>query len=132
MIYLDDMADVLRAAGLRVMETPGWKTRAYPKWGGYEEMPSHVMVHHTASNTSVSADLNYILNSALSPIGNLYLDRTGTVWTVAAGRPVTNGTGSSQPWNGGVPDNQMNHHSISIEAANNGVGEPWPTVQTDA
>ena len=51
-IFLTDMADVLRAAGLRVMETPDWKTRAYPKFGGYQQMPTHVMVHHTASNTT--------------------------------------------------------------------------------
>ena len=131
-IYLTDMADVLRTAGVRVMETPDWKTRAYPKWGGYTQMPTHVMVHHTASKASVAADLNYILNTPLSPIGNLYLDRGGTVWMVAAGQAVTNGKGSSAPWNGGVPDDEMNHWSISIEAANDGVGEPWPQAQTDA
>lgn len=132
MIYLDNMATVLRAAGLRVMETPGWATRAYPKWGGYQQMPTHVMVHHTASQTTPANDLNYILNNPLSPIGNIYLDRTGMVWLVAAGTAVTNGKGSSAPWNGGVPDNAMNHYSIAIEAANNGVGEPWPRMQTDA
>lgn len=131
-IFLTDMADVLRAAGLRVMETPDWKTRGYPKWGGYTAMPTHVMVHHTASTASPPQDLNYILNSALSPIGNLYLDRGGVVWCVAAGQAVTNGKGSSAPWNGGVPDDAMNHYSISIEAANNGVGEMWPVAQTDA
>ena len=131
-LYLTDMADVLRAAGLRVMETPGWKERAYLKWGGYTQPPTHVMVHHTASKTSVANDLHYITTSALAPIGNLYLDRTGVVWMVAAGQAVTNGKGSSAPWNGGVPDNEMNHWSISIEAANDGIGESWPQVQTDA
>ena len=131
-LYLTDMADVLRAAGLRVMETPGWKERAYPKWGGYTQPPTHVMVHHTASKTSVANDLHYITTSPLAPIGNLYIDRTGVVWMVAAGQAVTNGKGSSAPWNGGVPDNEMNHWSISIEAANDGTGEPWPQVQTDA
>lgn len=131
-IFLTDMADVLRAAGLRVMETPGWQQRAYPKWGGYTAMPTHVMVHHTASKATPPQDLNYILNTPLSPIGNLYLDRSGVFWIVAAGQAVTNGKGSSQPWAGGVPDDQMNHYSISIEAANDGVGEPWPVAQTDA
>ena len=131
-IFLADMADVLRAAGLRVMETPDWKTRAYPKFGGYAQMPTHVMVHHTASKTTPANDLNYILTAPLSPIGNLYLDRTGVVWMVAAGVACTNGKGSSAPWNGGVPDNAMNHWSIAIEAANDGIGEPWPQAQTDA
>jgi hypothetical protein len=131
-LFLTDMADVLRAGGVRVMETPGWQQRAYPKWGGFQQMPTHVMVHHTASKTTVANDLNYILSSPLAPIGNLYLDRTGVVWMVAAGTAVTNGKGSSTPWNGGVPDNEMNHWSIAIEAANDGIGEPWPKVQTDA
>ena len=131
-LFLSDMADVLRAAGLRVMETPGWATRAYPKFGGYQAMPTHVMVHHTASNTTPANDLNYILTSPLSPIGNIYLDRSGVVWLVAAGVACTNGKGSSAPWNGGVPDNAMNHYSIAIEAANDGVGQPWPKLQTDA
>lgn len=131
-IFLTDMADRLRIAGLRVMETPGWQTRAYPKFGGYAQMPTHVMVHHTASKTTPANDLNYILTSPLSPIGNIYLDRTGVVWLVAAGVACTNGRGSSAPWNGGVPDNAMNHYSIAIEAANDGIGEPWPKMQTDA
>jgi len=131
-LYLTDMAEVLRRAGLRVMETPGWQQRAYPKWGGFQQPPTHVMVHHTASKTTPANDLNYILNSLLSPIGNIYLDRTGVVWLVAAGTAVTNGAGSSRPWNGNVPDNAMNHYSIAIEAANDGIGEPWPKMQTDA
>lgn len=131
-LYLTDMADVLRRAGLRVMETPGWQQRAYPKWGGFQQPPTHVMVHHTASKTTPANDLNYILSSPLAPIGNIYLDRTGVVWLVAAGTAVTNGAGSSRPWNGGVPDNAMNHYSIAIEAANDGIGEPWPKMQTDA
>jgi N-acetylmuramoyl-L-alanine amidase len=131
-LYLTDMADVLKAAGLRVMTVPGWETRAYPKFGGYQQRPTHVMVHHTASKTTPANDLNYILNSPLSPIGNIYLDRTGVVWLVAAGVACTNGKGSSTPWNGGVPDNAMNGYSIAIEAANDGIGEPWPKMQTDA
>lgn len=126
------MAEVIRSAGVRVMETPNWQTRTYPKYGAYPAMPTHVMVHHTASKTTPANDLNYILNSPLSPIGNIYLDRTGVCWIVAGGRAVTNGKGSSAPWGGGVPDNMMNHYSIAIEAANDGVGEPWPKAQTDA
>lgn len=130
--WLTNLHTVLRNAGLTVVETPGWQTRAYPKWGGFQQRPTHVMVHHTASKTSVAADLNYILTSPLAPIGNIYLARDGSVHLVAAGTAVTNGKGSSASWQGGVPDDQMNHWSISIEAANNGTGEPWPKEQTDA
>lgn len=130
--WLSNMDTVLRKVGLTVIETPGWETRAYPKWGGYVTPPTHVMVHHTASQTSADNDVNYILNNPLSPIGNIYLSRTGEVFLIAAGQAVTNGLGSSKPWNGDVPDNEMNHYSIAIEAANNGKGEPWPKAQTDA
>lgn len=129
--WLSNLDVVLRKAGLTVVETPGWETRAYPKWGGFAQKPTHVMVHHTASNTSVANDLNYILTNALSPIGNIYLARDGSVHLVAAGTAVTNGAGHDS-WGGGVPDNMMNHYSIAIEAANAGTGEPWPKPQTDA
>lgn len=131
-IWLTNLADVLRAAGLPVVEMPGWQAAAYPKYGGFIEPPSHVMVHHTASNpgTDPHGDLNYIINShPLRPICQLYLSRSGTFYVVAAGRCCTNGAGSSAPWNGGVPDGQMNHHAIAIEAANQGTGERWPDAQ---
>jgi hypothetical protein len=97
------------------------------------------MVHHTASHSTVENDIAYILRGApnptpgrpnLAPICNLYLARDGVFHVIAAGRSVTNGSGSSRPWSGGVPDDAMNSHAISIEAANNGTGEPWPAVQT--
>jgi hypothetical protein len=59
----------------------------------------------------------------------LYLSRSGIFYVVAAGRVCTNGAGSSKPWNGGVPDDMMNHYAISIEAANNGIGEAWSPIQ---
>jgi hypothetical protein len=130
-IWLSNLDAVLRKAGLTVVETPGWENRAYPKYGGFKQQPTHVMVHHTASNTSVANDLNYILNHALSPIGNIFLARDGSVYLIAAGTAVTNGKGHDS-WGGGVPDDMMNHYSIAIEAANAGTGEQWPEAQTDA
>lgn len=134
-LWLTDLADVLHSVGLKVAELPGWQTASFPKWPGYTiaGTPSHVMVHHTASQTTPANDLHYITAvNPLHPITNLYLDRAGMFYVVAAGRVCTNGVGSSAAWAGGVPDDQMNHYAISIEAANNGVGEPWPTAQTDA
>lgn len=133
-VWLSDLASVVRKAGLHVVEVSGWQTRSYPTWTppGYIEPPTHVMVHHTASKTTPDNDINYILTGPISPICNLYLARSGAVYVVAAGRVATNGKGSSAPWNGGVPDNTMNHYAISIEAANDGVGEPWNKTQCDA
>ena len=133
-MFLTDLADVLRGGGLRVVEVDGWRSRSYRGWSpGFVVVPSHVMVHHTASSlfsTPVS-DVAYILGAVFAPLANLYLARDGTFHVVAAGRSCTNGAGRDS-WGGGVPDDMMNHHAIGIEAANNGVGEPWPKAQTDA
>jgi hypothetical protein len=132
--YLTDLADVCRAAGLVVVEVDGWERRARGS-GGYDGgRPTHVMVHHTASNpgSDPDGDVGYIASgSENAPLANLYLSRTGDVWVIAAGATNTNGSGSA-PWPGGCPDDQMNTHAIGIEAANNGVGEPWPHVQQTA
>jgi hypothetical protein len=129
--YLTDLADVCRRAGLFVHEHDGWQARARGS-GGYDHgRPTHVMVHHTASNpgSDPHGDVNYIATGASSaPISNLYLSRSGEVWVIAAGATNTNGEGQAW-WPGGCPDDQMNTHAIGIEAANNGVGEPWPMAQ---
>lgn len=130
--YLTDLAAVLRAWGLAVTEEPGWQNRARGS-GGYESgRPTHVMCHHTASNTSPANDVSYIAHGAdAAPLSNLYLARTGVVTVIAAGATNTNGSGEDT-WGGGVPDDAMNTHAIGIEAANAGTGEPWPQAQTDA
>jgi len=132
--WLSNLALVLKNAGLSVVEIDGWKTRTFATWTppGYVVKPTHVMVHHTASKTAVENDINYILHGPVSPICNIFLARDGVCHVIAAGRVATNGKGSSISWNGQVPDNMMNHYAISIEAANNGIGEPWPEVQTKA
>ena len=129
--YLDSLATVCRSAGLVVHEVDGWQHRARGS-GGYDAgRPTHVMVHHTASNpgSDPDGDVAYIAYGATdAPLANLYLSRSGEVWVIAGGATNTNGSGSA-PWPGGCPDDQMNTHAIGIEAANNGVGEPWPHVQ---
>jgi hypothetical protein len=131
--YLIEMADVLSAAGLDVLEVDGWETRAR-KSGGYATgRPWCVMWHHTASNATPASDISYIINADTAPISNLYLDRTGTIHVIAAGATNTNGKGGPQKFSRGtVPLDCMNEYAVSIEAANTGVGEPWPQVQIDA
>lgn len=132
--YLTDLADVLRAEGLNVVEVPGWQTRARGS-GGYDSgLPSHIMVHHTASPASTDGqrDVDYIVNgSPVAPIANLYTQRDGTVWVCAAGATNTNGKGADT-WGGGVPNDSMNVCAISNEIANNGVGEPYPLAQQES
>ena len=129
--YLTDLADVLRAAGLAVVEVDGWKVRARSSGGYADGRPTHLMVHHTASpkRTDGQSDVNYIVNgSPVKPVANIYTDRQGVVWVCAAGATNTNGTGVDS-WGGGVSDNQMNVHAIGNEIANDGVGEPYPAAQ---
>jgi len=127
-IWLLSLPDVLRGAGLRVVEHPGWETRARSS-GGYDAVLA-VQVHHTASKTSPENDQAYIWHNADSePIGACYLGRDG-VWTVGCAG-ATNTSGSGGPL-GAIPLDAANRYVISVEAANDGVGEPWPWVQTDS
>ena len=129
--YLTDLADVLRRAGLTVIELDGWPSRARGS-GGYDAgRPSTVMVHHTASPPSSSGrpDAEYCaLYDDDAPLSNLCLDRDGVWWVLAAGATNTNGAGGPL---GSVPEDSMNSHAIGIEA-NGGAGETWPAVQTNA
>jgi hypothetical protein len=131
--YLVELADVLRAAGVHVVEVDGWQTRAR-KSGGYAgNRPWCVMWHHTASQATPDQDIAYIIGADTAPISNLYLDRTGCVHVIAAGATNTNGKGGPQKFSRGtVPLDCMNEYAVSIEAANSGLGEPWPQVQIDA
>jgi hypothetical protein len=132
-LYLTDLAAVCRAAGLTVYEQDGWQFRARSS-GGYDTgRPTHVMVHHTASGPGSDGwpDADYCsFVSDIRPVANLYLDRQGAVYVLAAGATNTNGAGVDPC--GDVPDDSMNTHAIGIEAGNDGVGEPWPDVQQDA
>src|SRR5215510_7794854 len=135
-IYIVDMLDILRSAGCKVSEsstTNGWQKRARSS-GGFPFMPLGVQWHHTASSTSPANDLSWQINGCDdAPVGNCLLDRTGTYWPVAAGAANTAGKGGPLTLSRGtVPQDSANSQTFAIEAANNGVGESWPTVQIDA
>lgn len=130
--YLTDLADVLRRAGLTVIEEPGWQTRARSSGGYASGRPTHFMVHHTASNASSDGqqDVDYMVSgSDDAPIANTYVNRNGVVWVMAAGCTNTNGKGGPLD---GVPADSMNTYAVSCEVANNGVGEPYPDPQQRA
>lgn len=136
MPYLLDLADVLRAAGLAVVEVAGWRTRARRGGAGsyVPGTPTHLMIHHTASPRSSDGqrDVDYIIGgSPDAPITNMYVDRAGTFWVCASGATNTNGKGADT-WGGGVPADRMNEYALSIEIANTGTGEPYPDVQQRA
>lgn len=138
MSRLTDLADVLRAAGVPVVEVEGWQTRGRGGDGGQYQpgRPNHVMVHHTAgaSGASASSEVNYMVNvSDVAPVSNLYISRdkdNAAVWIMAAGPTNTNGKGSA-PWDPATKTDDMNRMAIGIELGNNGVGEPYGTKQQE-
>jgi hypothetical protein len=137
-VYLTWLADEFRAAGLRVVECDGWKTRSRSS-GGYEPgRPWCVMWHHTASSTGCSAanDVGYMLNPSNDayPTCNIYVARDGEVWILAAGATNTNGKGSGErnTSKGVVPSDSMNTYAVGVEIGNNGVGEPYSKECIDA
>lgn len=133
-LYLTSMADWLRAAGVKVVEYDGWKSRSRSS-GGYESgRPWGVMWHHTASSTSPQNDADYMCHgSSDRPIANLMVARDGTVWVLAAGATNTNGKGSGVVWSRGrVPDDSMNTYAVGMEICNSGVGEGYSQAQIDA
>jgi N-acetylmuramoyl-L-alanine amidase len=127
--YLTDLADVLRAVGLTVIELDGWRNRSRGS-GGYDPgRPTHVMVHHTASPPSASGESDAwycATGDEDAPLSNVCLDRDGVWWVLAAGATNTNGKGGPIDC---VPADSMNTYAIGVEA-NGGYGSPWPDVQT--
>jgi len=121
------LADVLRAAGLKVIEQPGWKTRGHGDVG----VPKGIICHHTAGNkTSDHGSLNIVQNGRsdlAGPLSQLLLARDGTYYVVAAGECYHAGPGN---WQGVTYGNE---YLIGIEAENSGQkDDPWPEVQMDA
>jgi N-acetylmuramoyl-L-alanine amidase len=132
-LYYTDAADLLRAAGLVVVECDGWTTRARSS-GGFASAPLGIQWHHTASQTSPENDTAWQCEgSDDAPIGNGTIMRDGSIWLVAAGASNTAGKGGPvQMSRGQVPQDSGNSTTWAWEVANNGVGEPWPQVQIDA
>nr|WP_220132981.1 glycoside hydrolase family protein [Citrobacter freundii] len=126
------LPDVMEAAGLKVAECPGWRTRGRGDVGSIRG----VMCHHTAgAPQGVMPSLNTLINGRAAsanaqalagPLAQIGLARDGTVFIVAAGRANHAGVGS---WHG---IDTGNSSFIGIEAENTGVGERWSEVQIDA
>lgn len=132
-LYLTWLADELRAAGVKVVEMDGWKTRGRGS-GGYSTPPLCVMWHHTASPPSWHGqkDADYCTyQDSNSPLANIIVGGD-TAWIAAAGATNTNGKGVSLSFSRGtVPADSMNSYAVGIEIGNDGVGEPWSQATID-
>lgn len=121
------LADVLRAAGLKVVEMPEWKTRGRSEMGTVKG----VICHHTAGPlTGDRPSLEIVEFGRLNlpgPLSQLLLSRDGTFYCVGAGKCNHAGSGA---WHGVTNGNT---EMIGIEAENAGtLADPWPEAQMDA
>jgi hypothetical protein len=131
------LADELRAAGLNVIEEPGWRTRgATSKSTGKLFDPIGQIIHHSAdvAREGLADDLddaglvNLIVHGRADlpgPLYQIHIDRDGEVHVIAAGRANHAGRGS---WEG-IPKDSGNMTTVGIDFENNGVGEGWPANQ---
>jgi hypothetical protein len=121
--YLTDLADVLRAAGLSVVEVAGWKTRGH---GGMAAVSS-ILVHHTAgAATGNYPSLSVVRDGRAGlpgPLAQLGVGRDGTWYVIAAGLSYHAGA---------VDDARYgNSRAIGVEAEGTGY-DAWPQVQYDS
>ena len=124
---LTDLADHLRAAGLVVVEQPGWKQRGSDLPG----KPDTILCHHTASPARAKGDLPTLRlliegrSDLPGPLCQLALSRSGVVHLIAGGKAQHAGRGA---WKGTTSSAQ----TIGIEAEHPGGETPWTKVQYDA
>lgn len=125
-LNLNNLADVLRARGLKVAEVAGWQGRGYK---GQKLVDFRgVLWHHTATAsarglTAGMPTLNVLRDghaNLAGPLSQLGLGRDGTVHVVAGGLSNHAGTGSAP----GIPINAGNWHMLGIEMESSGTA-PW-------
>jgi N-acetylmuramoyl-L-alanine amidase len=122
MTVYTELADVLRAAGLTVIEVSGWRNRSHGEMGTI----GTIVCHHTATAASAPGDypsLGIVRDGRADlpgPLAQLGLGRSGTWYAIAAGKC----------WHAGTTFElaQANTYSIGIEAEADGKSV-WPEVQ---
>ncbi|MBL8893862.1 MAG: N-acetylmuramoyl-L-alanine amidase [Rhizobiales bacterium] len=120
------LPDVLRNAGLKVAEQPGWASRGR----GEMQTVQGIVCHHTATASQANMPTLRMLTDGRSdlpgPLAQLGLARDGTYYVIAAG--IANHAGSGR-WKGFGGNSRF----IGIEAENAGTAaDPWPDVQMDS
>ncbi|MFI9508411.1 N-acetylmuramoyl-L-alanine amidase [Nocardia sp. NPDC052566] len=119
------LADVLREAGLRVIEHEGWRERGH---GDFADLRG-VLCHHTAGGgTEDWRIVQHGRPDLEGPLAQLVLERDGTFRVIAAGVCWHAGRGSWPGW----PTDNANYHTIGIEAVSRGDGTDWTPAQLDA
>ncbi|MGY4543249.1 LysM repeat protein [Arthrobacter sp. UYNi723] len=125
-MILSNLANVLRDAGLTVVEVDGWQNRGY-LGRDLAEIRGIVWHHTVASRNSLATmdapSLNictYGRADVAGPLCQIVFGRSGTVYLTAAGLSNHAGAGSAA----GVPVDMGNYYLIGIEMESSGVA-PW-------
>jgi hypothetical protein len=149
----DRLVEILRAEGLKVVETKGWKTHERDDETGKAFGPVHgIMIHHTVTkgtaNTVRICKDGYA--SLPGPLCHGVIAKNGTIHLISAGRANHAGTGDpdvlaavkaesygDKPPTTDVHDGESgvdgNDAFYGFECENLGDGEdPWPAEQLDA
>lgn len=123
------LPEVLEAAGLKVAETDGWRSRGRAEMGTVKG----VMCHHTGTPGHFDKNMPTLdmlirgRSDLAGPLAQLGLGRDGTFYIIAAGRANHAGAGR---WEGVTTGNSS---FIGIEAENDGLkADSWPPAQMDA
>jgi len=122
------LADVLRDAGLRVVEVDGWKSR-----GVAGLTPIGVMEHHTAgAQGRPTPSLNICINGRAGlpgPLCNVYIGRDLVCYVVASG--IANHAGVGGPY-GRIPKDSGGRYTVGFEIEHAGTAaEAWPPALVD-
>lgn len=130
MVAIPWLADVLRDAGVAVVEYPGWRDRSYV--GAFN--PRAVMWHHDASTMGPSPSFARLIAEGGNattppPLAHCWVNTFGT-WFVLAGAGRANHAGLGEGW-GVVRANRGNEDAIGVETDHT-IGEPWPSAQLDS
>lgn len=138
-----DLAAVLRAEGLTVVETDGWQARGFGPLHPVGVLFHHTAISKTATNKATLSVLTKGRPDLRGPLCNGQIRRDGTVVLVAGGVAHHAGGGSSVTYDAVVADrvtpgpgehDDMNGNVqfIGWECDNAGDGEGWPPEQVDA
>jgi hypothetical protein len=125
------LADVLRSAGVQVVEEGNWLGRMRP--GSFE--PIGVLWHHTAATSSASNPhpaLNVCINGRpdlAGPLCQALVDYHGVFHVISAGRCNHAGTARAS---GPIPAGDGNTMLIGWEIDYNGVNQQMTTAQYNA
>lgn len=124
------LPEVLRSAGVAVVEHDGWLSRS--RSGRFS--PRGVLVHHTgAGEDSALVDLCIRGRADLpGPLCHVVLTRDGA-WHLIAGGLANHAGNGALPWDASGATTGGNAQLIGIEITNAGDGvDPYPDPQVDA